>query len=118
LAGRDADSLIQPKPLKLDRARPCQAGGIANSRNRAGKIIEFWRKEAIVTIVGQNPVRLQSAESQPGDGVTLLHCDVSKPAEIEAFPRAEVCLRLPGQLTSAASSLSAFAPAIKPGAVT
>jgi NAD(P)-dependent dehydrogenase (short-subunit alcohol dehydrogenase family) len=70
----------QEKTMKLSNKIVLVTGGTSGIGLEAARL--FRQEGATVIVVGQNPARLQSAESQLGEGVTLLRGDVSKPAEI------------------------------------
>ncbi len=69
--------------MKLSNKIVLVTGGTSGIGLEAAKL--FREEGASVIIVGQHPVRLQSAASQFGDSVTLLRGDVSKPADIESI---------------------------------
>lgn len=69
--------------MKLPNKIALVTGGTSGIGLEAAKL--FREEGATVFVVGKDPARLQSAESQLGDGVTLLRGDVSKPAEIESI---------------------------------
>lgn len=67
--------------MKLLRKIALVTGGTSGIGLEAAKL--FQKEGASVIIVGQNPARLEVAASEIGNGVTALHGDVSKPAEVE-----------------------------------
>lgn len=67
--------------MKLSNKIVLITGGTSGIGLEAAQL--FQEEGAVVTIVGQNPARLQLAASQLGDNVTVLRGDVSKPAELE-----------------------------------
>jgi NAD(P)-dependent dehydrogenase (short-subunit alcohol dehydrogenase family) len=67
--------------MKLSNKIALVTGGTSGIGLEAARL--FREQGARVIIVGQDPVRLQSAGNQLGGGVTVLRGDVSKAAEIE-----------------------------------